>query len=117
MKFQTRLTLKNSLLEQVNEVCLLGVILSDSLKWHSNTDHLIRNAYKRMTILRKLSNFNVPTKDLLHIYKLYVRSVLEQSSVVWSASITSDEMEAFERTQRISLKIVYKQDYKSYEFA
>ena len=48
MQFQTRLTLKNSLLEQVNEVRLLGVILSDLLKWHSNADPPIKNAFKRM---------------------------------------------------------------------
>ena len=70
-----------------------------------------------MSILRNLSNFNVPIKDLLHIYKLYIRSVIEQSSVVWSSSITTEEMDAYERTQRIAMKLIYQQNYVSYDFA
>ena len=34
LQFQTRLTLKNELLEQIHEVLLLRVIISDAMKWH-----------------------------------------------------------------------------------
>ena len=44
LQFQTRLTLKNELLEQVHEVRLLGVIISDTMKWHQNTDNVVKNA-------------------------------------------------------------------------
>ena len=117
MKFQTRLRINNDLMRQVHEVRLLGLIISDTLKWNSNTDMLIKRAYKRVTILRKLTNFNIPISDLIHIYKLYVRSALEQSSVVWSASISTEEMNAFERCQKISLRVMYKEAYVSYDSA
>ena len=55
---------------------LLDTILSD-LNWRENTNFLVRKSYKRLEILRKLYEFDVPITDLIHIYTLYVRSVLE----------------------------------------
>ena len=89
--FQTRLFVRDTLIEQVNESRLLGVIISDNLTWHANTNSLVKRAYARMSILRRLYEFNVPQKQMVQIYTLYVRSITEQSSVVWSSSITQDE--------------------------
>ena len=106
--FDTRLYIEKTLLEQVRETKLLGVHLSEDLTWHSNTNSLVKRAYARMEILRRLYSFNVPKKQLVQIYMLYIRSVTEQSSVVWSSSITEEESEALERTQKVALKIVYR---------
>ena len=116
-QFQTRLHIENTLLEQVHETRLLGVILSDDLSWHSNTNSLVKRAYARMTILKKLYDFKLPKSQLIQIYMTYIRSVTEQSSVVWSSSITGEESEALERTQKVALKIIYQKDYISYENA
>ena len=48
---------------------------------------------------------------------MFIRSAVEQSSVVWSSSITQDELNSLERTQKVALKIIYKEDYNSYENA
>ena len=45
----------------------------------SNTKSLVKRAKARMRMLPKLVEFNVPVEDLLTIYILYIRSVLEQS--------------------------------------
>jgi hypothetical protein len=87
-QFNTRLSLEGNPLKQVNETKLLGLVLSDNLKWQSNTSFIVRKAYKRMTILQKLYAFNVPEEELLEIYILYIRSVLESSAVVWHSSLT-----------------------------
>ena len=112
-QFQTRSYINDSLLQQVHETRLLGLIISDDLTWHSNTKSLVKRAYARMTILKKLYEFNVPKTQLVQIYMLYIRSVTEQSSVVWSSSITLEESEALERTQKVALKIIYQSDYIS----
>ena len=70
-----------------------------------------------MTILKKLYDFKLPKNQLIQIYMTYIRSVTEQSSVVWSSSITGEESEALERTQKVALKIIYQKDYISYENA
>ena len=116
-QFQTRLSIKNTILEQVHETKLLGVIISEDRTWHDNTRNIIRKAYMRMEILKKLYEFNVPTSQLVQIYKLFIRSVTEQSSVVWSSSITADESDDIERTQKVALRIILRDQYKSYNNA
>ena len=113
-QFNTRVTVNNSILDQVHETRLLGVIFSEDLSWHSNTNSLIKRAYARMTMLRKLYDFHVPKQKLILIYKLFIRSVTEQSSVVWSSSITEEESCALERTQKVALRLIYRGEYKSY---
>ena len=83
-------------------------MLSDDLTWHVNTDSIVKKAFARMSILRKLFEFNINTKDLIHIYIYYIRSVVEQSCVVWGSPITKGESESIERVQKIALKIIYK---------
>ena len=73
----TRLCMHNELLSQVTQTRLLGVILRDDLSFKSNTEHMTKNAYKRMSILHKLSPFSLPVEDMVNIYVLYIRSVLE----------------------------------------
>ena len=41
-QFTTRMSVKNENLEIVKETKLLGVIISDDLKWNKNTNYLIK---------------------------------------------------------------------------
>ena len=67
-----------------------------------------------MTILRKLYEFNIPREDLVLIYTMYIRSVLEYNSNVWFSAITSAEREDIERVQRVACKIILKGEYVNY---
>ena len=116
-QFQTRLYIDQSMIEQVRETQLLGVIISDDLTWHANTKLITKKANQRMIILRKLFEFKIADNDMLQIYKLFIRSVLETSCVVWATSITQEEIVSIERVQKIALKIIYKEKYISYENA
>ena len=64
-QFSTRLHLENNLLEIIPETKLLGTLITSDLKWHKNTEMMTKKAYKRMTILHKLSSFDVPQDDLV----------------------------------------------------
>ena len=54
---------------------------------------------------------------MVHLWILFCRSVLEQSCVVWHASLTQENIENLERTQKSFAKIVLKEKYVSYEQA
>ena len=116
-QFNTRLYIENTLLEQVTETRLLGVIIKDDLSWHANTENLVKRAYQRMMILKKLYSFNVPTENMVNIYVLYIRSVVEQSSVVWSSSITQGQEYDLEKVQKVAPRIIFNGNYESYEDA
>ena len=47
-KFKTNLNLNDENLEVVKQAKLLGVMISDDLKWDKNTDYLVKKAYSRM---------------------------------------------------------------------
>ena len=113
-QFNTRLRLNEEKLDQVHQAKLLGLIIRDDLSWKANTAELTRRAYSRMVILKKLVQFDVPMSDLVLIYTLYIRSLTEQSSVVWHSSITKGEQKDLERTQKVALKIILGQSYSSY---
>ena len=67
-QFSARLYLGDDLLEIVEETRLLGCIITSDLKFHRNTDVMIKKAYATMTIIIKLYSFHVPVEDLIHIY-------------------------------------------------
>ena len=67
-----------------------------------------------MTILRKLYEFNIPREDLVQIYTVYIRSILEYNSNVWFSSITKEEREHLERVQKVACRIILKSDYINY---
>ena len=116
-QFETRLHLKGHLLEQVHQARLLGVIISDDLTWKANTDHIVKKAFKRMSILTNLFKFSVPQQELVHIYTLYIRSVVEQACIVWHSAITKGESLDIERVQKVALRVILSTNYTSYEDA
>ena len=55
--------------------------------------------------------------DLKTIYISYIRSVLEQSAVVWHSSLTEENINDLERVQKTSLRIILKKRFAKYEHA
>ena len=110
-QFSTRLTVKNENIEFLKETKLLGIIVTNNLKWSNNTRYLCKKAYARMQLLAKAANFTNQRKDLLDIYKTYVRNVVEQSSVVWSSSLTINNTKEFERIQKVAVQNMLKRNY------
>ena len=116
-QFNTRLMIENRNLRQTNETHLLGVVVNDQLNWHSNTEFIIKKANKRMIILHNLFKFSLPMQEMITIYILYIRSILESSAVVWHSSITKSEEIKLERVQKTALKIILDGDYVNYSTA
>ena len=83
----------------MKEVKLLGTYLTDTddLKWNKNTKEIVKKAYKRMQLLHKAASFTSNIHDLKSIYLTYIRSVLEQSAVVWHSGLTAKNRKDLER--------------------
>ena len=116
-QFSTKLCIDEKPLEQVREERLLGVVINDKLTWESNTQFIVKKAYKRMIILHNLFKFGLPVKDMVEIYILYIRSVVENSAVVWHSSLKIADRHTIERVQKVALKIILNENYKSYDQA
>jgi hypothetical protein len=90
--FGTRLSIKNVKMENVQEAKIVAVWLSPDLKWAKNTKELTIKAYSRLGMLTKQKYVWVATEDLLDIYVLYIRSVLEYCGVMWHSGLNTDQI-------------------------
>ena len=75
-------------LEVLEEISLLGVTIQTDLKWNLQVERMITRASRRMHILCVLKKNGVPLHDLVLIYKMYIRPILEFASPVWTSSLT-----------------------------
>ena len=116
-QFMTDFILKNESLEVVKETKLLGVFITSDLKWNRNTEQLVKDASRRMRVLHRASQFSSNKQDLIVIYKMYIRSKLEQSASVWHSSLSKCNENDLERVQKSALKVILKDKYSDYKNA
>ena len=114
-QFTSRLTMEGKPLDIVDHTKLLGLIVSNDLSWSRNTLSLIKRANSRMELLRRISSFSAPLKDLVQIYITYIRSILEQSCVIWHSTLTKEDSDNLERVQKNALRNILKERYSDYE--
>ena len=111
-QFTTRLLLNETNIEIVDKMKILGTIITDKLTWTENCKELISRVNKRMLLLKQTLSFGATREEMVHLWILYCRSVLEQSAVVWSSSLTQENKDDLERTQKSFAKLVLKDEYK-----
>ena len=113
-QFSTRITLNDQPLEFIDNTKLLGLTIQNDLKWDMHVSEMTSKAYSRFSLLTKLIKFNIPQKDLVTIYCLYIRSVLEFNCVVFHSTLTVEQSDTIERVQRTALRVIigeYDIDY------
>ena len=116
-QFGTRMKLEDTNIELVDEMKILGTVISSDLSWNTNTKHIIQKVNKRMIFLKKIQSFGATPEEMVHLWTLYCRSILEQSSVVWSSSLSSENRTDIERTQKSFAKMILRNNYTTYEEA
>ena len=104
-EFATRLSVNGKTLDRVEAAKVVGVWLTTWLDWERNTSEICRKAYARVTMITKLKYVGVNIGDLINIYILYIRSVLEYCSVLWHFTLTVDQSQRLERVQGVSKKM------------
>ena len=100
------LHIENSEVERVSTYKLLGVIISDGLKWNCHIDYITTKAAKRLYALRLLKRAGVQAQDTLKVYRCNVRSILECALQVWQ-NIPAYLSERIEAVQKRTFKIIY----------
>ena len=117
LQFTTNLNLKNQQIEVVDQAKLLGLILTSDLKWEQNTNYLVKDANKRMVMLKAASKFTNDKRVLKQVYYSRIRCKLEQSAAVWSSSLTQKNSDDLERVQKSAVRLIYGKPYESYSGA
>ena len=81
---------------------------------NENTNYLVKDANKRMVMLRAASKFTCDKGVLKQIYYSRVRCKLEQSAAVWSSSLTQKNVNDLERFQMSAVRVILGKPYESY---
>ena len=116
-QFSTRLTLKGENIEIVDSMKLLGTHINTDLSWNKNCQELIRKVNARMQLLNKCKEIGSNNGEMVLLWILYCRSILETSCVVWGTSLTNENIQDLERLQKSFCKMVLGRNYTSYESA
>ena len=115
LDFVPNFNLDGHQIELVSHTKLLGLHISDNMKWKNNTENMIKKASKRLWILRRLRSLGARSNSLLDVYVKQVRSILEFGAPVWNAGLTKSEICDIERVQKTFLHILLGQNYINYE--
>ena len=66
-----------SVMNVVSVKTILGVQISDDLKWNNNTKYIVSKARTKIWILRRLLPLKLSHMELFDVYAKEVRSILE----------------------------------------
>ena len=99
----------------VEEISLLGVTIQTDLIWNLQVERMITRASRRMYIICVLKKNGVPLHDLVLIYKMYIRPILEFASPVWTSSLTVSQTNEIERVQKRAIRFMTYPNIMPYE--
>ena len=99
-----RIVIGGNLIERVKAYKLLGVYISNDLKWTHHVENIVKNGNKRPYSLRVLKKCGAPPASLAQVYTTVVRLALEYAAPVWQniPEVLSYKIESIQkRTMRI----------------
>ena len=82
----------------VKELRILGVIFNEKLNWSNHCDLVIRNASRRLYVLRVLRNIS-SRNELISVYNATVRSCIEYASPLF-IGLAKESSKKLERIQK-----------------
>jgi hypothetical protein len=104
-------------IEIVEELKIVGFMLRSDLKTSSNTRFITKKAYARMWILRRLKALGANSTELLDVMEKQVLSALWLGVPAWYGMTTQKEKVKIDRVMRCCLRIIYGDNYGSFEQA
>ena len=78
---------------------------------------MVKRAYKRMWVIKRLKAHGANLEDLIEVYTKQIRSLLEYGVPVWNSSVTKEECIDIERVQKAFLHIALQDNYRDYKHA
>ena len=94
---------------------IVGYILRSDLKTCSNTAYIVKKAYGRMWILRRLKALGATRTRLLDVLQKQILSTLHLGVPAWDCLLTEQEKVDIERVLKTGLKIIWGQEYSTFE--
>ena len=117
LDFQPEFGFGQDQMEVVEHMKLLGIILQSDLKWSMNTSDIVSRASNKLWILRRLKELGAKPYELVDMFTKQCRSILEYGVPAWQGAITLQEKQDIERVQKMALRIIFGEQYYTYNNA
>ena len=78
-----------SQIECISDTKLVGVVLSQDLRWSKNTEYICSKARQKLWILRQMLKLDLDTHKMFDVYITEIRSILELAVPVWHSGLTN----------------------------
>ena len=115
--FIPELKLDNDDIDVVQEMKIVGFIMRSDMRTCCNTEYLVKKAYKRMWLVRRLKSLGASTSQLVDALQKQVLSVLWLGAPAWFCQITEQEKKDIDRVAKVGLRITFGECYGGFENA
>ncbi len=102
-----KLTLQGREITQVDKVKLLGLHISEDLKWDTHINKMVTRASQRLRFITTSKKAGMPDTQILKVYTSRVRPILEYACQAWAPGITQGHINDIEHVQRRALRIIW----------
>ena len=106
LDFPPILNLGGDNLQVVSESRILGLIVSDDLKWNSHVSFACSKARRRIWMLRRMMQLGLDAEIILDFYQKEIQSVLEYGAVVFHGGLTQQLSDEIESVQQLVLSLL-----------
>ena len=112
---QKKMYLNGNLLKSVNKITLLGIVITDDLRWKENTANICQKVNRKFFLLWKLKQFCQKQKELPTEWKLLHRPIAEYAAPLWHSGLSNCDSMKLERLQKRAVGLILGTTYVNYE--
>jgi hypothetical protein len=84
-------------LKVVDELKLLGVMVTSNLSWQSHVDYMSKRAFTMLWMIRRLKHLD----ELLQVYQTQIRCILQFAVETWNSGLTKGQVSQSEQVQNV----------------
>ena len=101
------ITINGKNVEVVTSTKLLGLIISNDLKWNTHISNTCKKVSTRLYFLRQLKRAKLPPNDLVLFYITCIRPVIEYACEVFHNSLPQYLSDDLEKLQKRAFRIIF----------
>ena len=105
------LKLNGNTIKSVTSVKLLGVIITDDLKWEENTSLICTKVNKKLYMISKLKPFGVEIEELMIFWKVVLCPITEYAAPLWHSGLSEADDKKIEKLQKKVLGMILGTKY------
>ena len=102
--------INGEVIQRVPHALILGVTISENLKWNEHIENITTKAAQRLFMLYQLKKAGLPWRDMVSVYISKIRSLLEYACEAWHPGLNTYLHKDIESIQVRAMRIIFSRD-------